>query len=328
MATMRRSMAAAVTALAVAALGPLVIGSSSQASGSTQGAASAVSDDEITETVRAIARSLEQADPSAGFIISTKAQNGQIVVELPNRGKGMGKQRSAIAVPAAGYGGNVTIETIAQAPQSAACRGDYCDPPLRGGVEISRSGTSCSSGFVARSRSDSKRYLLTAGHCGAGNWSTRTSAGTPRQIGPMHARVFARRGDYGIVAVRDNRYWRATGLVFNRAGADTTRNEAYRIRGVGRSSVGMRICKSAATTGTTCGRVYQLNSTVRYEGGPTVEGLTEANLCARPGDSGGAVLASNRAYGMISGIVPNTCRTYYQEVGPAARDLNVRVQTR
>jgi hypothetical protein len=60
------------------------------------------------------------------------------------------------------------------------------------------------------------------------------------------------------------------------------------------------ICKTGATTGTTCGIVTALNVTVNYPQG-TVYGLARTTVYSQPGDSGGSVYDKATGVGMISG---------------------------
>ncbi|MBI0384671.1 trypsin-like serine protease, partial [Streptomyces albiflaviniger] len=48
------------------------------------------------------------------------------------------------------------------------------------------------------------------------------------------------------------------------------------------------------------GEVTGLNATVNYQEG-SVEGLIQTNVCAEPGDSGGALFAGDTALGLTSG---------------------------
>lgn len=76
-----------------------------------------------------------------------------------------------------------------------------CNDSLRAGLVISRPGAGCSTGFMARS--GGVRWALTAGHCGAGNWST---AGTA--IGPLAAVNALNAGpvDAGAIQVTTPKY--------------------------------------------------------------------------------------------------------------------------
>ena len=58
--------------------------------------------------------------------------------------------------------------------------------------------------------------------------------------------------------------------------------------------------RSGSTTQVHDGEVTGLNATVNYQEG-SVEGLIQTNVCAEPGDSGGALFAGDTALGLTSG---------------------------
>ncbi len=102
-----------------------------------------------------------------------------------------------------------------QAESDAACRrvgtSLFCDPPLRGGVRIHvvDSGT-CTAGFMAQSHTDTKKYVLTAGHClenGSGLVETRDESWTIIDVGPIHNWQFGQGGDNGIIRITDTAFW-------------------------------------------------------------------------------------------------------------------------
>jgi streptogrisin C len=64
--------------------------------------------------------------------------------------------------------------------------------------------------------------------------------------------------------------------------------------------VGAAVCRSGSTTGTFCGRIIAKNQTVNYPEG-AVTGLTQTDVCAEGGDSGGPWLSGDQAQGVTSG---------------------------
>lgn len=84
-----------------------------------------------------------------------------------------------------------------------------CDPPLRGSVRILDGGDICTAGFVARSVSDDKPYVLTAGHCndGAGDWKTGFASGEDHIIGAFHNSRYNLALDAGIIRVNNPSGW-------------------------------------------------------------------------------------------------------------------------
>jgi streptogrisin C len=127
-----------------------------------------------------------------------------------------------------------------------------CDAPLRGGVALYRvnSTAACSAAFYAKSRSDGKPYIMTAGHCGAGGslwnaWQPRT--GMEHRVGEMWRRSLRDPpdpDDHAIVRIDNPTGWSPRPWVYVHASATTVEDPDYVIKTVGGSSVGMRVCLS------------------------------------------------------------------------------------
>jgi hypothetical protein len=68
--------------------------------------------------------------------------------------------------------------------------------------------------------------------------------------------------------------------------------------------VGDPVCKSGISTNTTCGAITVVGRNYTFVGSDgqtrTLTNQTGASVCAIPGDSGGGVVASGRAYGVVS----------------------------
>lgn len=75
---------------------------------------------------------------------------------------------------------------------------------------------------------------------------------------------------------------------------------AVPVNGSQEAPVGASICRSGSTTGAFCGVIQAKNATVNYPEG-TVTGLTQTNVCAEPGDSGGSWISGDQAQGVTSG---------------------------
>ena len=80
------------------------------------------------------------------------------------------------------------------------------------------------------------------------------------------------------------------------------------ITGWSRATVGMKVCKTASTTGTTCGTVKSVNATVNYPEG-RLTGMISTDVCVRSGDSGGALYSGGKAVGIVSGASSTRCGT-------------------
>ncbi|MEV0457370.1 S1 family peptidase [Catellatospora methionotrophica] len=226
-------------------------------------------------------------------------------------------------VPAATSGGYRTF---------LGCDAPYCDAPLRGGVKINHPDVSCTSGFVAQSKVDSKKYIVTAGHCAMGNlgtWSSKNAALTPKAIGPVHHWIFDTYiGDMAIIRISDTSIatgWDPRPWVMVTYSPQTNQNTAYHIAEDKMSLFGMRVCTTGmATRVTNCGIVIELGLTANL-GGLTMRNLGRTTNCSKPGDSGAPMFASHVAYGILVGGVEDDCDTVYQGIRTAERELNVNI---
>ncbi|MGW4055454.1 S1 family peptidase [Streptomyces sp. NPDC004779] len=191
------------------------------------------------------------------------------------------------------------------------------DKLIAGGQAIYAGGGRCSLGFNVRS--GSTYYALTAGHCtdSASTWYTN-SANTAL-LGTRTGSSFPT-NDYGII--RHSNASAADGRVY-------LYNGSYRdITSAGNAYVGQSVQRSGSTTGLRSGTVTGLNATVNYGGGDIVYGLIQTNVCAEPGDSGGAMFAGSTALGLTSGGSGNCSSggtTFFQPVTEALSAYGVSV---
>jgi YD repeat-containing protein len=76
------------------------------------------------------------------------------------------KHEVEVAAAAAAVPVTTTVASVASVALSpVSCQRGSCTEPLRGGVRITGPGGECTAGYLVRSVSDKKPYLLTAGHC-------------------------------------------------------------------------------------------------------------------------------------------------------------------
>ncbi|WP_435190108.1 S1 family peptidase [Streptomyces sp. bgisy126] len=188
---------------------------------------------------------------------------------------------------------------------------------IAGGQAIYGGGGRCSLGFNVRS--GSTYYALTAGHCtnGGSTWYTNSSQTTV--LGSRAGTSFPN-NDYGII--RHSNASAADGRVY-------LYNGSYRdITAAGNAYVGQSVQRSGSTTGLRSGTVTGLNATVNYGGGDIVYGLIQTNVCAEPGDSGGAMFSGTTALGLTSGGSGNCSSggtTFFQPVTEALSAYGVSV---
>lgn len=190
--------------------------------------------------------------------------------------------------------GEFEVKTVSELPSTFAT--------VRGGDAyfINRGGR-CSVGFSVTTG------FVTAGHCGSAGDTTQYLTASGANIGTFSGSSFPG-NDYAFVrAASGNTY---AGLVNNYSGG------TIRIAGSTASAVGASVCRSGSTTGVYCGTVRALGASVTYAEG-RVTGLTQTNVCAEPGDSGGSWYSGAQAQGVTSGGSGN-CRTggvtYFQPV--------------
>jgi streptogrisin C len=259
----------------------------------------------------------------------------QVVLHRPADGTTDAALQALVAEAQSRFGDMLLVEDDGRPLRTLGCAYPYCDPPLRAGVGIVHSSNqfACTGAFLTRSRSDGKLYQLTAGHCAAGapggTWYTQFPDGSGHTIGPIQRTNFNIRADAAILRVSNPAGWRARAWVYVTPSATTTRNEAYPIRGAGRSVVGSRLCISGSYYGSSnCGQITELGIT-----GPvcdsdgscvTVSGLGRTNACAIPGDSGAPMYASNLALGILSGGYSD-CDLVYSGISAVQNALNVDV---
>ncbi|MEV6588662.1 S1 family peptidase [Streptomyces acidicola] len=174
-------------------------------------------------------------------------------------------------------------------------------PLIAGGEAITTGGSRCSLGFNVTAGGVS--YALTAGHCTniSSSWSIGTRAGTSFP-----------NNDYGII--RHSNPSAADGRVY-------LYNGTYRdITSAGNAYVGQSVQRSGSTTGLHGGTVTGLNATVNYGSSGIVYGMIQTNVCAEPGDSGGALFSGSTALGLTSGGSGNCSSggtTFFQPVTEA-----------
>ncbi|MFC6599107.1 S1 family peptidase [Kitasatospora paranensis] len=101
------------------------------------------------------------------------------------------------------------------------------------------------------------------------------------------------------------------------------------VRGSAEAPVGSSVCRSGSTTHWHCGTILGKNETVNYSQG-SVYNLTETNVCAEPGDSGGSFVTGDQAQGVTSGGWGNCSsggETWFQPVNPILAAYHLTLHT-
>jgi hypothetical protein len=168
------------------------------------------------------------------------------------------------------------VRTVAKMPTVLAT--------IRGGDAylINRSAR-CSVGFSVTTG------FVSAGHCGTTGAAATTSGGAA--LGTFAGSSFPG-NDYSYVRGSSGNTF--SGRINNYNGGTLP------VSGSTASAVGASVCRSGSTTGVFCGTIRSTGATVNYSEG-RVTGLTQTNVCAEPGDSGGSFYSGAQAQGVTSG---------------------------
>ncbi|TVT59355.1 S1 family peptidase [Amycolatopsis rhizosphaerae] len=173
--------------------------------------------------------------------------------------------------------GPVRVDTTTAAPRLLA--GDV----IGGDAYYINNAARCSVGFSVEGG------FVSAGHCGNSGDSVTGPDGS--SMGTFAASSFPGT-DYSYVQTDSS--WTPTSTVDGYGNGDVT------VTGSTEAAVGASVCRSGSTSGWHCGTIQAKNQTVNYSEG-TVNGLTQTNACAEPGDSGGSWVSGSQAQGVTSG---------------------------
>ncbi|KAI1402212.1 trypsin-like cysteine/serine peptidase domain-containing protein [Hypoxylon fuscum] len=148
--------------------------------------------------------------------------------------------------------------------------------------------------------------FVSAGHCGSVGSAATTSSGA--SLGTFSGSVFPGSADMSYVRTVSGTTLSGT--------IDGYGTGNLPVSGSTVSATGASICRSGSTSGVHCGTVRSLGATVTYAEG-RVTGLTQTNVCAESGDSGGSFYTGSQAQGVTSGGSGDCTRggiTYFQPV--------------
>jgi len=179
------------------------------------------------------------------------------------------------------------VDGLGSVAELQRTKGEF-KPFIAGGDAITGGGGRCSLGFNVVKGGEP--YFLTAGHCTEGISTWSDSSGTV--IGRNEASSFPG-DDYGLV--------KYTADVAHPSEVNLYNGSAQQITGAAEATVGMQVTRSGSTTQVHSGKVTGLDATVNYGNGDIVNGLIQTDVCAEPGDSGGALFSGDKAIGLTSG---------------------------
>lgn len=167
---------------------------------------------------------------------------------------------------------------------------------------VGRSSLRCSLGFNGTDRSGNV-INISAGHCnpdiesaGTGNAAAVYEVNGDRagaQLGTFQKSVLGEQ-DYSIIRVNDNARARFENNLVRIPG-----QAPIAVDGVATPVVGAPVCKSGARTGFSCGVINGIDQTVQVGDRQLTQSFS-ANICALPGDSGGAIVTGRLALGISS----------------------------
>ena len=227
-------------------------------------------------------------------------QDSVVITALEGEEAAAEEFAQAAGVPADAY----TVETTKDEPRL------YAD--VVGGDPYSTGGGRCSIGFATETG------FVTAGHCGSAGTQVGSQDGSG--TGTVTDAEFPG-ADMAAVETDDN--WTPTPAVNDYEGGTVT------VAGSEEAPEGASICRSGSTTGWHCGTVQAKNQSVSYPEG-TVNGLTQTDVCAEPGDSGGSWLSDDQAQGVTSGGSGDCSSggtTFFQPVNPILDAYGVSLLT-
>lgn len=237
--------------------------------------------DNSTGELRSATQTLTDRATMAGTAWATDPKTNQIVVTADRTVTGERWDKLESTVQSLGTG-------MARIQKSA---GEF-KTFAAGGDAIFGGGARCSLGFNVTT-DDGSSGFLTAGHCGvaAESWSDAQDGAA---IGTVQAATFPGEGDFALVTYDDPAADAPS--VVNTGDGQTTE-----IAQAAEAAVGLEVSRMGSTTGLQDGVVTGLNATVNYAEG-TVTGLIQTDVCAEPGDSGGALFTTDgSAIGLTSG---------------------------
>ncbi|MEV6825218.1 S1 family peptidase [Amycolatopsis sp. NPDC051102] len=209
--------------------------------------------------------------PGTAWRIDPRTGQVRVTADPTVTGAGLAKLTAQVR----GFGAKARLERTAR-----------LRPLLSGGDAIWGEGLRCSLGFNVHDSSGNPGFI-TAGHCGVATNDWWADFGNNEHIASTQQADFPGT-DYSYAAYDPG------------AEGPSAVNTGQEITGAGDAYVGEQVTRSGSTSGVYSGTVTGLDATVNYEEG-TVYGLIDTDVCAEPGDSGGALFDGASAIGLTSG---------------------------
>ncbi|BBB02120.1 putative secreted serine protease [Actinacidiphila reveromycinica] len=262
--------------------------------------------DAAKSAVDALAR--KQKAPAGVSSWGVDLQSNQVVLDVRADRADDAAVRAFVAKAEQGAAkGAVVVRTTTAAAPTTLSAGTV------GGDPYTSHGIRCSIGFSVIGG------FVTAGHCSQQGAAVYGWDGS--YVGNFQAGTFPG-NDYSWVNVGSG--WWTVNVVL---GWGTVSDVL--VHGSAVAPVGSSVCRSGSTTHWHCGTVLSTNETVNYSAG-SVYGLTETNVCAEPGDSGGSFISGDQAQGVTSGGYGDCTsggETWFQPVNPILSHYGLTLQT-
>jgi hypothetical protein len=234
-----------------------------------------------------------------------------VVVEMVLVGRSQGRAEVSAATAI------LTSDRSMREASTCHSRAD-CGTPIKGGLQISFTGWSCTTGFVARDVSTRELYVLTAGHCIANSGLTALWSHHGNDIGRA-SRAAPENGlnaDAGAIALGETA---PTNLVYA-----TSSTDVRNVTGLAPNAsqtVGSIVCRSGGASGWRCGKVVAADVEARISG-KVVRHTWWTDFPSAFGDSGAPVLdTQSRAAGIV--IATTSTQTLYSTVEGIAAALTL-----
>jgi hypothetical protein len=200
---------------------------------------------------------------------------------------------------------------------SCRARGD-CGSPIKGGIQITFTGWSCSTGFVGRDVHTARLFAITAGHCLAGSGLLALWSHHGRPVGRAVLQAFREgsNADAGAIEIDE---LGARNEVYASSNEDIRHVESW---AADRDQViGSAICRSAGTSGWKCGHIVAADISTTILGLP-IHHSWWTDFPSAAGDSGGPIFGAD---GRLMGIAVATTatQTVYSTVEAIAAELDI-----
>ncbi|WP_254878693.1 S1 family peptidase [Streptomyces sp. NA04227] len=239
--------------------------------------------------------------PGTAWAMNPKTNQVQVTVDSTVRGEQLKRLNSVVA-------------SLGSRAAVTRTPGEF-RPLIAGGDAIWGEQGRCSLGFNVTK--GGKPYFLTAGHCTKPipTWSDKQGG---EEVATSENASFPG-DDYGLA--------RYTAEVAHPSEVNLYNGSRQAITKAGDATVGQLVRRSGSTTRLHGGSVTAVNATVNYREG-RVEGLIQTNVCAEPGDSGGALFEGDTALGLTSGGNGDCMRggtTFFQPVTEALQKTGTQI---